>query len=143
MPEKITSLEALIRDRAARGDISHISLTPSQDGKLWRASYAPCSVFGVTHSEDKDPIKAIILALSTTKIKSRAPVRLRDEQETVNAIDAEVISEELPASHPAHYPAQLGGDPSIPGHIQHDEYLAGIAAKTAEAADDGLPDPCA
>jgi hypothetical protein len=34
-----TTIETIIRDLAERGEISHISLTPSQDGKRFRASF--------------------------------------------------------------------------------------------------------
>ena len=63
------NLEQVLRDLAARGEISHISLVPSQSGKMWRASFAMCSHFGVSFAEDKDPAQAIILALTSAKLK--------------------------------------------------------------------------
>ena len=70
------NLEDVLRDLAARGEISHISLTPSQDGKMWRASFAMCSVFGISFAEDADPVNAIVLACTTARLKkSRASVK--------------------------------------------------------------------
>lgn len=70
------SLEDVIRDLAKRGELNHISLTPSQNGKLWRASFAMCSMFGISHAEDADPVKAIIVACTSAKTKpQRAPRR--------------------------------------------------------------------
>jgi hypothetical protein len=63
------SLEDVLRDLAKRGEISHISLAPSQNGRQWRASFAMCSKFGVSFAEDADPAKAIILACTTAKMK--------------------------------------------------------------------------
>lgn len=70
-----SALEDAIRNLAARGEISHISLTPSQGGKKWRGSYAMCSTFGVSFAEDEDPIKALTLAMTTARLKSRAPTK--------------------------------------------------------------------
>ena len=64
-----STLEAVLRDLAKRGEISHISLTPSQEGRMWRASFAMCSHFGVTLAEDADPVQAILLALTSAKLK--------------------------------------------------------------------------
>jgi hypothetical protein len=65
------NLEETIRDLAARGELSHISLSPSQNGKLWRASFTMCSKFGVSFGEDEDPIKALMLACTTAKMAPR------------------------------------------------------------------------
>lgn len=64
-----TTVDDVLRDLAKRGEISHISLVPSQNGKLWRASFAMCSVFGISFAEDADPAKAIILACTSAKLK--------------------------------------------------------------------------
>jgi hypothetical protein len=68
-------LEDVLRDLAKRGEISHISLVPSQNGKLWRASFAMSSRFGVSFGEDADPAKAIILACTSAKMKPRPAER--------------------------------------------------------------------
>lgn len=113
------SLEETIREIAARGDMSHISLVPSQKGNLWRASFTPCSVFGISFAEDADPVKALQLAMTSTKLKSRR-VFVKD-QDLVGTIHQDTVEVEQP-----------------------DEYLAGIQAKTAaQTDDDGLPDPTA
>lgn len=70
------NLEDVIRDLAKRGELNHISLTPSRNGKMWRASFAMCSGFGISFAEDPDPVKAIIVACTTAKMKpQRAPKR--------------------------------------------------------------------
>lgn len=75
------SLEDTIRDLAKRGEISHISIVPSQNGKMWRASFAMCTMFGVSHAEDADPVRAIMLALTTAKMKKpRARIEHREAE---------------------------------------------------------------
>jgi hypothetical protein len=66
------TVDDVLHDLAKRGEISHISLTPSQNGKLWRASFAMCSKFGVTFAEDADPAQAIIRACTSAKMKPRS-----------------------------------------------------------------------
>lgn len=113
-------LESKIRELADRGDLSHISIATSQGGKQWRASFTPTSVFGISFAEDPDPVKALLLALTTVKLKSKRT--FVKDQDLVGTIHQETVDVEQPT----------------------DEYLAGIQAKTAErAAEDGLPDPCA
>lgn len=75
------SLEDTIRDLAKRGEISHISLVPSQGGRMWRASFAMCSMWGVSHAEDADPVRAIMVALTTAKMKKpRARIEHREDE---------------------------------------------------------------
>lgn len=69
------TLEDVIRDLAKRGELTHLSLTPSQDGKKWRASFAMSSKFGISFGEDVDPVKALILACTTAKMKPRPAER--------------------------------------------------------------------
>lgn len=68
-----TSLEQTIRDLAARGEISDISLSMNATHTKWRACFVPCSVFGQSFAEDVDPVKALLLALSSTKLASKKP----------------------------------------------------------------------
>lgn len=87
-----SNLEDVLRDLAKRGEISHISLTPAQNGTLFRASFAMCSNFGISFAEDADPVKAIITACTTAKMKpqriqKRSPII---EQKAVPASDAEI-----------------------------------------------------
>ena len=69
------TVDAVLRDLAARGELNHVSLMPSQDGKMWRASFAMCSKFGISFAEDADPAQAIILACTTAKLKPRPAER--------------------------------------------------------------------
>lgn len=84
------TLEDTIRDLAKRGEISHFSLTPSQEGKKWRASFTMCSHFGVSFSEDTDPVQALMLAFTSAKLrKPRVKIDLKaTEVETTIAADA-------------------------------------------------------
>ena len=80
------TVDDVLHDLAKRGEISHISLAPSQNGKLWRASFSMCSRFGVSLAEDADPARAIILACTTAKMK----------RTTKRHIDAEGRDEFIP-----------------------------------------------
>lgn len=66
------NLEETIHDLAERGELTHFSLAPGSRGK-YRASFAPSSKFGVTFAEDVDPVKALMLAFTTAKMKRKAP----------------------------------------------------------------------
>lgn len=70
MQTTTTSLEDTLRAVVEKGDLTHISLTPSQDGKTWRAAYTPAKKFGVIFAEDPDPVKALLVAFG----KQRKPV---------------------------------------------------------------------
>lgn len=65
----MSDLETTIRDLVRAGEISHLSLTPSQNGKTWRTAYAMCSRFGISFAEDADPVKSMMLAMTTAKTK--------------------------------------------------------------------------
>lgn len=69
------TLEDRIRDLAERGELNHISITGG--GKMFTASFAPCSTFGITHSGDPDPIKALLGALDNTKLKRRSTANMK------------------------------------------------------------------
>jgi hypothetical protein len=86
------TLEETIQWLAARGEISHISLTPNTKGTGWRASFAMCSKFGVSHAEDADPCKAIQLACDRAKIKRRTPIKIDGKlTESVESIPQEIV----------------------------------------------------
>lgn len=91
----MSELEAKIHELAQRGEISHISLSPSQDGKMWRGSYAMCSKFGVSFAEDADPVKALLLSMTTAKLKPRAPTKR--ETDAAEARGPAVIPQETVA----------------------------------------------
>ena len=63
----MTTLEDLIRNLAARGEISSIGLYFSPTEGKWVAKFAPCSKFGLTSVAHDDPCEALRLALSATK----------------------------------------------------------------------------
>lgn len=67
------TLEDTLRDLAKRGEITHISLTPS--GKGWRASFSPSSITGASFGEDRDPVNALLLALASAKLRKRLPFK--------------------------------------------------------------------
>lgn len=106
------TLEETIRNLVARGDLSHVSLAMNSSHTKWRASFTPCSTFGTTFSENEDPVKALMLAITTTKLKTRNPRVKPIAQETVTM------------------------DETAEGLATTDEYLAGIAAKTAAQTED-------
>jgi hypothetical protein len=85
------SLEDTLRDLAKRGEISHISVAPSQNGKKFRASFTCCSKFGISFAEDDDPAKAIMLACTTAKMK---PQRAEKKPHVMEHSSAPATSEE-------------------------------------------------
>ena len=72
------TLEQTIRDLAARGEISDLSLSMNPSHTKWRACFVPCSTFGQSFAEDVDPVKALMLAMSTAKLSSKKP-RVRND----------------------------------------------------------------
>lgn len=90
-----TTLEAVLHDLAKRGELSHISLTPSQNGKLFRASFAMTSKFGISFAEDVDPAQAIIKACTSAKMKARTAIKVDGRlKESVDSIPQPVIEVE-------------------------------------------------
>lgn len=68
------NLEEVIRDLAARGELTHLSLTPR--GKGFSASFGAASpAGGYGFGEAADPVDAILNAIETVKLKRRAVVR--------------------------------------------------------------------
>jgi hypothetical protein len=64
------NLEALIRDMVARGEMTHLSLSPYE--KQWAVSFCAASpINGYTFVLDKDPINALCRAITETKLKTR------------------------------------------------------------------------
>jgi len=93
---KEVGLEDTIRQLAARGEISNLSLSLNASGTRWRAGFTPCSVFGNSFAEDADPCKALHLALTTIKLKTRTRVK---DNDLVGTIHQETV--EVPAEVPA------------------------------------------
>lgn len=71
------TVDDVLHDLAARGEISHISLTPNSRGDGWCASFTMCSRFGTSFAEDRDPAQAIIRACTTAKMKPRPATKHR------------------------------------------------------------------
>jgi len=95
---KEVGLEETIRNLAARGEISNLSLSMNATGTKWRACFAPCSVFGLSYAEDADPCKAIHLAMTTMKLKTRTRVK---DQDIVSTIPQETVEVEPYVEHGA------------------------------------------
>jgi len=57
------TLEDLIRDAAAKGNMTHLSIIPAPNGTSWRASFTPAKRMGIAYGEDADPVKAMALAI--------------------------------------------------------------------------------
>jgi hypothetical protein len=89
------TLEQTIRDLAARGEISDLSLSMNASHTKWRAVLVPCSQFSMSVAEDVDPVKALMMAMNV-KLASKKPrnPRVRGiQQETIvveNTTSAEV-----------------------------------------------------
>jgi hypothetical protein len=100
------TLEEVLRDLAKRGELSHISLAQSQSSKMWRASFAMCSRFGVSYAEDEQPDRALLLALTTANLKKpRVTVDLKPDEFT-RTIEADRATDECLAGIQAHVPDQ-------------------------------------
>lgn len=99
---KEAGLEEAIRQLAARGEISNLSLTMNSTGTKWRACFAPCSVFGLSYAEDPDPCKALVLAMTTIKLKTRT--RVKDTQ-LVGTIPQGIVEVPAAAADEAYDPA--------------------------------------
>ena len=66
------NLEDMIRAAAANGEMTHLSVVPKA-GKgpgniTWCASYSPASKWGSGFGEDIDPVKAVKLAMTDTRL---------------------------------------------------------------------------
>lgn len=76
----MSDLEDLIRDVAARGELTHLSLAPRKieqgENKFvngWGATFAPASVMGNTFGESTDPVEALKSAITDAKLRRRPP----------------------------------------------------------------------
>lgn len=77
----MTTLEDRIRDLAKRGELTHVSLAPTLNGKGWKAAYSPSSVFGNSIAEHADPVQAILAAFDGIKLKRRAATNMKPTPE--------------------------------------------------------------
>jgi hypothetical protein len=67
----MSNLEDVIHDLARRGEISDLGLSMNSAGTKWRAHFAMCSKYGYSYAEDADPVKAMLMACLTAKMKPR------------------------------------------------------------------------
>lgn len=74
------TLDELIRDTVARGELVHLSVSASPSGKGFSASYGPASGFGITIIHNADPVAALHEAITTTRLRRRKPA----QSETTN-----------------------------------------------------------
>lgn len=63
----VMTLEDLIRDCAARGEMVHLSLWFEPTNNRWCATYSPSHQFGVSKAFDADPVTAAVKALEGIK----------------------------------------------------------------------------
>lgn len=71
------SVDKLLREAVARGELTHVSLTAHHDkrGLTWRATYRDATTAGQYHGESADPIDAIAAAF----LQRKAPRKPRKE----------------------------------------------------------------
>lgn len=71
------NLEDMIRDVAKRGDMTHLSLVPvagKGPGNIaWAATFAPAARFGLGRGHHVDPVEAMKLAMTDTRVKGVVP----------------------------------------------------------------------
>lgn len=62
-------LEDVLRNLAASGDCTYVSLVPKAGpgGIVWSASFSPASKFGNGYAEDADIVQAILKAIEDTR----------------------------------------------------------------------------
>ena len=72
------TLEDLIRDRAEKGEMVHLSLWHEISSGLWCATYAPAHEFGNSIARDKDPVKACEKAILMPKTKRRVTAAVKE-----------------------------------------------------------------
>lgn len=66
------NLEDMIRAASANGEMTHLSVVPKA-GKgpgniTWTASYSPASKWGSGFADDVDPVRALKLAMTDTRL---------------------------------------------------------------------------
>lgn len=69
------SLEETINDLRARGELVGLSVNCSAISGKYLASFTMGSMFGQSLAEDADPVKALMLAMTSAKLKRKAPTR--------------------------------------------------------------------
>lgn len=69
----MSNLEETIRDLMARGELVGFSCNKSAISGEYLASFTMGSMFGQSLSSDPDPIKALMVAFTSAKMKRKAP----------------------------------------------------------------------
>jgi len=83
------TLEELIRDRAAKGELVHLSVVHSALDSKWHAIYAPAHVYGVENGAGADPVEALIAALTSVKSSRKRVTAAVTERENIVFTDEE------------------------------------------------------
>jgi hypothetical protein len=81
----MTTLDELIREQAAKGNITHISITPNADG-TWHACFTP-AVAGHAMADGADPVEALKAAIKATPKPRSRVAKPTPEPEPVSALD--------------------------------------------------------
>jgi hypothetical protein len=89
----------LIRERAARGELTYLSLAPvagkGDNGVVYSATYSPASQWGHGFGRDPDPVEAIKKALADMKL-SKMVKRLTEKNPEAKAVAESVEKEPEP-----------------------------------------------
>jgi hypothetical protein len=72
MSDKSPLLDDVLRNLAASGDCTYVSLVPKAGpggpgGIVWSASFSPASKFGTGFAEDADIVQAVLKAVESTR----------------------------------------------------------------------------
>lgn len=81
------TLEELIRDRAKKGELVHVSLVRSALDDKWCAVYAPAHTMGIFSAEASDPVEALVAALTATKSSRKKVTAAVTKEETAENPD--------------------------------------------------------
>ena len=93
----MSNLEETIRDLMARGELVGFSCNRSVVSGKYLASFTMASKFGQSLSEDADPVKALMLAFTSAKMKWAAPTQREDlgaEAKANGVIDQPIVEVE-------------------------------------------------
>jgi hypothetical protein len=87
-------LSATLRAAAASGNLTHVSLVPTQNGKMFRGTFAPAKKFGVRFAEHADPVAALLLAMKQDVKQPKGKAKLSDRHPGVlPQPDVDVVEE--------------------------------------------------
>jgi hypothetical protein len=72
------TLEETLRNLAANGELSYVSLAPCASG--FGAVYSPASQWGNFHARHADPVQAILDAVAAAPKKFSKPARAEEKE---------------------------------------------------------------